>query len=153
MTSTMDERGRSAIRAVQEWVAALPPGLATLHETETEMEHILTIRPTNSRAADVEFRVGHDGTADIHFGKAGNFEEVSITPEFLIEVCNAVSSGQLRDRVRCAFGFQVGVTTILDLGHGHQMKDTSVQLAGLLLYPFVPPRDIQYEPWSTALSR
>lgn len=148
MTPAMDERGRLAVEAVRDWVARLQPGLATCEERFTDVEHILRLVPVNPRAAGVVFRVAYYGLTGIHFAKGADFEEVEASPELIRQICDALRDGRVRDTVRSLFGFEVAVTTILDLGGGRQLSDRSINALGLLLVPLIPPRVITYEPWS-----
>jgi hypothetical protein len=104
MKRIVNDKSNAAIAAVREWFAGLSPGLATLQEKATEVEHILRLVPVNPRAAEVEFRVSHYGTIDIYFGKAGNVEEVDASSQLLVEVCEAIRRGAMRDSVRSLFG-------------------------------------------------
>src|SRR5882762_4877683 len=83
----------NAITALRNWVQGLPDGVARIEETEAAHEYVVRVIPRNPRSAAVTFRISEYGTFGLYIGAAIRIEDLPLTSQHILEICEAVRSG------------------------------------------------------------
>jgi hypothetical protein len=134
-----------AIRAIREWFASLSPGIARLTEQDLEYEHVMTLTPTNPKASPIEFRISRYGTFGLYFGKGFAFEEIPSSVELVLDVCESIRQGRVKEEIWEWRGRIVKTKGVLELTANNLTDQGSSHWAALL--GLGTRRQIQYEPW------
>lgn len=143
----IDSGAQETLEALKKWYEALPSGVASWRESEDQYEHAVTIAPTNPRAAEVTFRFGSYGTFGVYFGLGGAGEDVPVSRDFALEVCEAARNGKIVEELRTVWGWRSSVRTRIQLKN-RQLEDRMVTPLGFL--PIGRRKQIAYEPWETS---
>jgi hypothetical protein len=83
---------------------------------------------------------------DIYFGRA-SVDEVTESESFAIQVCDAIRNGGLREDIKSLFGREFVTSSRLELSDGRCISDRTIRPLGILLFPLLRSRVIQYEAW------
>lgn len=126
------------IKAIRAWFASLPLGIAKLTEQAFEHEHVMTVTPIKPKASPVEYRISHYGTFGLYFGKGCAFEEIPSSIEVVLDICESLRQGRVKEEVWDWRGRIVKTRGVLQLS-AECLTDSRLGLG--------TNRQIQYEPW------
>lgn len=143
MTPTNEDH--AALAALRNWYARLPLGLAALSDESDRYGSVLRITPRAQGGASVEFHFSRNRTLDFYVGRAGLFDNVEVSAELAIGVCEAARRGRVIDYVRVWRGREMAASTEIELSSGRTLQSRVVQPIGFL--PLGRRSRIEYEPW------
>lgn len=141
---TLDLRSQNVLDALKRWYDSLPPGIASWRTSDDRYERVVTIAPSNPLAAEVIFRFSSYGTFGVYFGPGSAGEDVPVSADFALEVCEAVRRGQLTERVRSFWRWRTTMRTRLQLKN-RQLEDRLI--TPLALLPIGKVDEVAYEAW------
>ena len=95
--ATLGAEAEAAVEAVQSWAASLPNGVVDLHEEDLSHEYVLDVHPQNERAVCISFRFSEYGTFGLYVGEGIRIEDLPVSAPYVLEICHAVSAGQVEE--------------------------------------------------------
>ncbi len=108
----------NAITALRNWVQGLPDAVARIEETEAPHEYVVRVIPRNPRSAVVTFRISEYGTFGLYIGTAIRIEELPLTSEYILEICEAVRKGKFVEETWSRGGALLKASGVLQLTSG-----------------------------------
>jgi len=131
-------------KLIVDWVGTLPAGVVRWTVEEAPMERVVWIDPIRVGAASVVLRIADYGGCGVYAGEGLMIEEIRDAPGTIIQMCEGVRDGLLRERVWRWRNKSVIVHSDLELPSGHWR--TFVVRWWLL--PLLPRKqEVQYRPW------
>lgn len=94
---SVHERKEAAKVALRCWADSLPDGSVKIAESEAPCEYVVRVIPRNERSAEVEFRISDYGTFGLYIGSAIRMEDLPLSNDYLLEICDAVSHGKVEE--------------------------------------------------------
>lgn len=119
-----------AAKALVSWVAALGKTVAQAEERHNRFEHVVDIIPAKLGAAAIDFRIGRDQTFDLYIGTVIRVESLPLSHEYLIEICEAVSRGDIEEEEWRRKGRVLKRTMVLHLPSGDLYGTEQVSVFG-----------------------
>jgi len=135
-TRETDEEDQIA-HFMQELLAGLPGGTATLGVRHDRSGTVFYLKPSNKKSA--EFGIHYDGCVDVFFG-SGNTFELDGNVDELLELVRPLALAVISGRCEQRFGF-LGVRgkILLDGGKVYRCTD--------YFHPRLYPKTVRYEPY------
>jgi hypothetical protein len=143
---TGNENKQRVVDRIREWFGSLPQGTAELTEELTEYETIIRIKPSKSKACDIEFRIGNYGKFDVAMGNGIQFDEIPISLDLVVDICRSVAKGRVKERVWISNGKVVRSKGEVELSSDRWFDRGSNSWRGILGLGKV--EDIHYEPYT-----
>lgn len=132
-----------------QWVERLGPGPAQSSHERLEHEDVIRIVPKNPRASQLVIRVGRsDPHFDAYAGKRAAFDDLPISIDLVVQVCEGVKAGRLHELLWERNGTILGAKSELELP-GEVMYSQIFTLGYHFwkLFGSMQPRTVQYEPY------
>jgi hypothetical protein len=95
------------VRDVLRWAESLPPGTVQIREEPHEYEHFVILTPRVRGGASLTVSFGRDGTYEVFAGSTFRSGELRYDIDQLLETCEAVSKGRLKEETWQLFGHVV----------------------------------------------
>lgn len=111
---------------LREWTSELPDGIAETTEESLSAEQVVRITPVNTLASYVEFRIGDYGTFGLYLGTSMAFEDLPLSRNYLVEICDAVRAGRIEEQLLTIGRRVVRAKGVLHLASG-DLYDTDYQ--------------------------
>ena len=108
----------NAITALRNWAKGLPDGVARLEESEAPYEYVVRVIPRNPGSAGVTFRISEYGTFGLYVGAAIRIEDLPLTSEYVLEICEAVRRGEFVEETWSRGGALLKAIGVLRLPSG-----------------------------------
>lgn len=106
------------LRSLREWLSRLPEGVATCEESKAPHEYVVRVVPRNGRAASVTFRFSEYGTFGLYIGTAIRIEDLPLSSDHVLEICDAVCDGRVQEEMWMRRGKRLKSVGVLQLLSG-----------------------------------
>jgi hypothetical protein len=118
--STLSPPASAIAETVRAWVAALPPGTASIEE-EANPNYggtLIHVRPSAPAAMDVTIGLGGDTSVDVFWGDGYRWEGMALGRDDVLQICDAIASGKITVETWSVGPFRWGRRCILLLPSG-----------------------------------
>ena len=129
-----------ALKAIRFYISELSPGIVSVKEQNKSFGTIVDIKPMNKNGCDISFCLGDHGTFDVGCGKWFNFENLPLSKDYVIDICDSIRKGQVKIKVWEWKGWTFRTEGVIDLSNRYLCdKNVGPKLGKV--------REIIIEPW------
>jgi len=105
-------------RAVREWIAALPPGVAATDEKKVGEGAMLHVRPLKAGAMDVAVGFASPDAVELYWGNGFRAENVEPDLERCVGVLRAIRQGRVREEEWTVGSVTASIVSLIETDEG-----------------------------------